>query len=188
MSEARHSPSSIAARPFQARGVPKITTGRALIRKLPLRGPLLSPARSEDILQRQLEDARIHARRRDLSEVTRREVRQSVDGALAVVRVRELRVVEGIEKLRPELDRLPLPDAGRLQNRKIEIELARPKDDARSAVAVERAARDSGVGSGALRLAGSGCGGVVDRARRRHRRRSHKRRFVEPAWTAAGAA
>ena len=90
---------------------------------------------SEAVLQSELDHARVHASGSDLSEVARGEIRQSVNGALAIVRVGELRVVKGVKKFGSELDRLSLADAGRLQNRKIEIELAGSADDAVPAVA-----------------------------------------------------
>src|SRR5579871_2374772 len=125
----------------------------------------MATATSENVLQRQLNDARIHARGSDLSEVSGRQVRQGVDGALTVVRIRELRVVEGVKKLGAELDCLPLPNAGGLQDRKIEVELAWAMDNAGSAVTVQRAAGDdAGIRRRALCLAGSGGHGVINRA------------------------
>jgi hypothetical protein len=67
---------------------------------------LLAPSSSEDVLQSRLDDASIQARGGDLSEVARAEIRQGIDGPLAVVRVGELRVVKGVEELGSELERL----------------------------------------------------------------------------------
>ena len=125
-----------------------------------------SPSESEDVLQSQLDNARVDAGGSDLSEAARGEIRKSVDGALAVVRVGELRVVEGVKEFGSELDRVPLADAGGLQNGKIEIELAGAEDDARSAVAVQRAAGGSGISRGALRLAGNPRHRIVNRPSR----------------------
>jgi hypothetical protein len=57
----------------------------------------------EDVLQRQLNNPWVYAGRGDLSEIARGKVRQGIDGALPVVRIRELRVIEGVKEFSPKL-------------------------------------------------------------------------------------
>ena len=64
----------------------------------------LACAKSEDVLQSQLDDTRIHARRSDLSEVARREIWQGINCALTVIRISELGVVQGVEEFGSELE------------------------------------------------------------------------------------
>ena len=111
-----------------------------------------SPHVSKHILQRQLDNAWIHACGSDLPKVARSEIRQAIDGALTKIWIAELRMVERVEELPTKLDRMTLPYNRRLHDGYIEIELSRSVDNSGSAIAEERTASDARIGGSALSL------------------------------------
>src|SRR5215475_3874823 len=64
----------------------------------------------EAIFQRELYYARVHAGGRNLSEVPGPHVGNGICGSNTVVRIAELRMIEGVEEFGAELDRMILQD------------------------------------------------------------------------------
>src|SRR5262245_19596561 len=94
--------------------------------------------RLEDVFQRELDHARVHAGGRNRSERARPHIGKGISRSRAVVRIGELRVVERVEEFSTELDRLILNNLDPFQNREIPVELAGAENDTDSRITVVR--------------------------------------------------
>src|SRR6266850_531842 len=149
--------------------------------------------RLEAVFQRELDHPRIDAGRRDLPEGPRPHVGKGICSSRAVVRIRELRMVEGVEEFSAELDRMILPDPDPFQNSDVPVELAGAENNTRPRIAVVRSVSDNGrrakrafveIARAATcatqpLLDSTGCGDVRVR---------HPRAHLGPAESAEGAA
>src|SRR5262245_21360766 len=96
------------------------------------------------VFQRELDDTRVHAGGRDLSEVARPHVGKGICAPSSVVRITELRMVEGVEEFGAELDRMILQDLDPFQNRDVPVELAGALNNTDTRIAVVRSVSDNG--------------------------------------------
>lgn len=92
----------------------------------------LENAKLENQLQAELNHAGIHTRAGNLAERGRIDIRQSWKSKIRLV---ELRVIEQVEELSPELQRGPLGDRSHLLHCDVEVELAWTQDDSRAGIA-----------------------------------------------------
>jgi hypothetical protein len=106
--------------------------------------PGLLNVRLEAVFQCELDHARIHVGGRDLSEGARPDVGKGIRGRRAVIRIGELRMVEGIEEFGTELDCMVLYDSDPFQNGNIPVELPGAINNADSRIAIPRSISDSG--------------------------------------------
>src|SRR5262250_3353427 len=111
------------------------------------------PRLSKNEFERELNHARVDAGIHNLPEIGRGYVGQSrLIGNAVRVRVVELRLIEDVEELCPELQRTALPQARVLEYGEVPVKLARAEDDSHPGIPKSRTVSDGGRGAE--------CGGV----------------------------
>ena len=129
--------------------------------RLSLVRPGLPNVRLEAVFQCELDHARIHVSRGDLSEGAGPDVGKGICGRSAEIRIGELGMVKRVEEFGTELNRVIFQDPDSFQNRYIPVELAGAINDTDPRIAIACSVSDN--------------------------RRCAKRGFVEIARSATGA-
>src|SRR5581483_883763 len=101
--------------------------------------PSFSFPPSKHVLESKLDDAGVYGERTsDLPERWTADLQRAGVDCAHAARIGKLGMVKGIKKLGPQLDRLPLSNVSRLDQRDIPIELSRTKNDAGARIAEQR--------------------------------------------------